>query len=119
MILTSGYLKGYYTGTAQAAWAIIITLIIFLPYSAARSFWVLLDNLYLLDTPLVFFPQGFASLTLYYSRVFAYVRARNASIIALLEPTSAVVFAAIILKPADHVKRAGGRRADTAWCAGG
>ena len=31
MILTSRYLKEYYTGTAQAAWAIIITLVIFLP----------------------------------------------------------------------------------------
>jgi hypothetical protein len=38
----------------------------------------------------------------------------NASIIALLEPVSAAVFAAIILKPADHIKRAGRRWADTA-----
>ncbi|RZN31047.1 MAG: hypothetical protein EF813_12615 [Methanosarcinales archaeon] len=48
MTLTSRYLKGYYTGTAQAARAITITLIIFLPYSTAISSGVLLDNLHLL-----------------------------------------------------------------------
>ncbi|MBE9580789.1 MAG: hypothetical protein IMF18_04135, partial [Proteobacteria bacterium] len=37
----------------------------------------------------------------------------------LLEPASAMVLAAIILKPADHVKRAGGWRADIGGCAGG
>jgi len=94
MILTSRYLKGYYTGTAQAAWAIIITLIIFLPYSTAISSGVLLDNLHLLIL-LGLLPTA-ASLTLYFSGL-AHVRAQNASIIALLEPASAVVFAAIIL----------------------
>ncbi|NOQ33584.1 MAG: EamA family transporter [Methanosarcinales archaeon] len=94
MILTSRYLKGYYTGTAQAAWAIIITLVIFLPYSTALSSGVLLDNLYLLIL-LGLLPTA-AGLTLYFSGL-AYVRAQNASIIALLEPASAVVFAAIIL----------------------
>jgi len=94
MILTSRYLKGYYTGTAQAAWAIIITLVIFLPYSTARSSGVLLDNLHLLIL-LGLLPTA-AGLTLYFSGL-AYVRAQNASIIALLEPASAVVFAAIIL----------------------
>ncbi len=94
MILTSRYLKGCYTGTAQAAWAIIITLVIFLPYSAAISFGVLLDNLHLLIL-LGLLPTA-AGLTLYFSGL-AYVRAQNASIIALLEPASAVVLAFIIL----------------------
>ncbi len=94
MILTSRYLKSYYTGTAQAAWAIIITLVIFLPYSTAISSGVLLDNLHLLIL-LGLLPTA-AGLTLYFSGL-AYVRAQNASIIALLEPASAVVFAAIIL----------------------
>ncbi|PXF57129.1 MAG: EamA family transporter [Candidatus Methanogaster sp.] len=94
MILTSRYLKGCYTGTAQAAWAIIITMIIFLPYSTAVSSGVLLDNLHLLIL-LGLLPTA-ASLTLYFSGLM-YVRAQNASIIALLEPASAVVFAAIIL----------------------
>nr|QNO47929.1 hypothetical protein DBNCDMDK_00017 [Methanosarcinales archaeon ANME-2c ERB4] len=94
MILTSRYLKSYYTGTAQAAWAIIITLVIFLPYSTAISFGVLLDNLHLLIL-LGLLPTA-AGLTLYFSGL-AYVRAQNASIIALLEPASAVVIAAIIL----------------------
>jgi len=84
MILTSRYLKG----------SIIITLVIFLPYSSAISFGVLLDNLYLLIL-LGLLPTA-AGLTLYFSGL-AYVRAQNASIIALLEPASAVVFAAIIL----------------------
>ncbi|PXF55055.1 MAG: hypothetical protein C4B59_17595 [Candidatus Methanogaster sp.] len=53
MIITSRYPKGYYTGTAQAAWAIIITLVIFLPNSFAISSRVLLENLYLLDLLLV------------------------------------------------------------------
>jgi len=96
MILTSRYLKGYYTGTAQAAWAIIITRVIFLPYSTAISSGVLLDNLYLLIL-LGLLPTA-ASLTLYNSCVFAYVRAQTASIIALLEPASAVVLAFIILR---------------------
>lgn len=94
MILTSRYLKGCYTGTAQAAWAIIITLVIFLPYSTAISSGVLLDNLHLLIL-LGLLPTA-AGLTLYFSGL-AYVRAQNASIIALLEPASAVVLAAIIL----------------------
>jgi len=94
MILTSRYLKGSYTGTAQAAWAIIITLVIFLPYSTAISSGVLLDNLHLLIL-LGLLPTA-AGLTLYFSGL-AYVRAQNASIIALLEPASAVVFAFIIL----------------------
>ena len=94
MILTSRYLKGYYTGTAQAAWAILITLVIFLPYSTAISSGVLLDNLHLLIL-LGLLPTA-AGLTLYFSGL-AYVRAQNASIIALLEPASAVVLAFIIL----------------------
>jgi DME family drug/metabolite transporter len=73
----------------------VITLSIFLPYSTAISSGVLLDNLHLLIL-LGLLPTA-ASLTLYYSGVFAYVRAQNASIIALLEPASAVVLAAIIL----------------------
>jgi len=106
MILTSRYLKGYYTGTAQAAWAIAITLTIFLPYSAAISWGVLLDNLYLLIL-LGLLPTA-ASLTLYFSGL-AYVRAQNASIIALLEPISAVVFAFVILsQPITSTILAGG-----------
>jgi len=106
MILTSRYLKGYYTGTAQAAWAIVITLTIFLPYSVAISWGVLLDNLYLLIL-LGLLPTA-ASLTLYFSGL-AYVRAQNASIIALLEPISAVVFAFVILsQPITSAVLAGG-----------
>lgn len=106
MILTSKYLKGYYTGTAQAAWAIVITLTIFLPYSVAISWGVLLDKLYLLIL-LGLLPTA-ASLTLYFSGL-AYIRAQNASIIALLEPISAVVFTFVILnQPITSTILAGG-----------
>lgn len=106
MILTSRCLKGHYTGTAQAAWAIVITLTIFLPYSVAVSWGILLDNLYLLIL-LGLLPTA-ASLTLYFSGL-AYVRAQNASIIALLEPISAVVFAFVILsQPVTSTILAGG-----------
>jgi drug/metabolite transporter (DMT)-like permease len=106
MILTSRHLKSYYTGTAQAAWAIIITLIIFLPYATAISWEVLLDNLYLLILMGLLPTAG--SLTLYFSGL-AYIRAHNASIIALLEPVSAVILAAIILsQPITSTILAGG-----------
>ncbi len=94
MIRTSRYPKGYYTGTARATWGMVITLAIFLPYSnpyPPECCWT--TCILLLWSP----SNELASLTLYYSCVFAYVRARNASIIALLAPARAVVFAAIIL----------------------
>lgn len=56
MILTSRYLKGYYTGTAQAAWAIVITLTIFLPYSAAIS-WEYCWTTCIFSYSWVFFPR--------------------------------------------------------------
>ncbi len=94
MTLTSRYLKDYYTGTAQGAWALLITLLIFSPYSIAITAKILLDNL----AVLVLFgliPTALA-LVLYLSGLM-HVRAQNASIVALLEPVSAVVFAYIIL----------------------
>ena len=91
---------------AQAACAIVTTLTIFLPYSVAISCGVLLDNLYLLIL-LGILPTA-ASLALYFSGL-AYVRAQNASIIALLEPISAVVFAFVILsQPITSTILAGG-----------
>jgi len=86
MTLTSRYLKDFYTGTAQGAWALLITLLIFSPYSAAITPKILLDNL----AVLVLFgliPTALA-LVLYLSGLMQ-VRAQNASIVALLEPASA------------------------------
>jgi hypothetical protein len=77
---------------------------------------VLLDNLHLLML-LGLLPTA-ASLTLYFSGL-AQVRAQNASIIALLEPASAVVFAATIMSQPITSSVLVGRRADTAGCAGG
>ncbi len=94
MTITSRYLKDFYTGTAQGAWALLITLLIFSPYSVAITAKVLLDNL----TVLFMFgliPTALA-LVFYLSGIMQ-VRAQNASIVALLEPASAVVFAYLIL----------------------
>ena len=106
MTLTSRYLKDYYTGTAQGAWALLITLLIFAPYSVAVAPAILLDNL----AVLVLFgliPTALA-LVLYLSGLMQ-VRAQNASIVALLEPASAVVFAYIILsEPVTASMLAGG-----------
>lgn len=94
IILTSRYLKDYYTGTAQGTWALLITMLIFSPYSAAVTPGILLDNL----PVLILFgliPTALG-LVLYLTGLMQ-VRAQNASIIALLEPVSAVVFAYLIL----------------------
>ncbi|MDF1557118.1 MAG: DMT family transporter [ANME-2 cluster archaeon] len=94
MIMTSRYLRDSYTGTAQAAWALFITMVLFLPYSIAVPGKVLLDNLYLL---ILFGLLPTAAALILYLSALKHVRAQHASIIALLEPVSAVVFAFIIL----------------------
>ena len=96
----------------------VITRSIFLLNSNAISSGVLLENLHL--THLVFFLTACEFDTLlHYSCVFAYVRARNAGIIALLEPASDVVFAAIILsQPITSSVLVGGGLV-LLWCAGG
>ncbi len=94
MILTSRYLKDDYTGTTQAAWALLITLLIFTPYSVAITQKVLLDNLGVL---VLFGLISTALALVLYLNGLMQVRAQNASIVALLEPASAVVFAYIIL----------------------
>ncbi len=106
MTLTSRYLKDDYTGTTQGAWALLITLLIFSPYSVAITAKILLDNL----AVLVLFgliPTAMA-LVLYLNGLMQ-VRAQNASIVALLEPASAVVFAYLILsEPVTASMLAGG-----------
>jgi drug/metabolite transporter (DMT)-like permease len=92
MILTSRKLRNHYTGTAQASWALLITMVIFIPYSPVPT-GVLLDNLLLL-IPFGFIPT--IALILYLSGL-RHIKAQNASIMGLLEPVSAAVFAYIIL----------------------
>lgn len=94
MIITSRYLRDYYSGTAQAAWSIIINLVVFSPYLAATPGGVLLEDLYLL----VLFglvPTALGSIL--YLNGLRHIRAQSASIISLLEPVSAVIFAFLIL----------------------
>jgi drug/metabolite transporter (DMT)-like permease len=94
MTLTSRYLKDFYTGTAQGAWALLITLLIFSPYSVAITAKVLLDNLAVL---FMFGLIPTALALVFYLSGLMQVRAQNASIVALLEPASSVVFAYFIL----------------------
>ena len=106
MILTSRYLKDYYTGTTQAAWALLITLLIFSPYSVAITAKILLDNLVVLA--LFGLISTALALVLYLSGLMQ-VRAQSASIVALLEPASAVVFAYILFsEPVTASMLAGG-----------
>lgn len=94
MILTSRYIKNDYKGRQQAAWALFLTMIIFIPYSWAAPSGVLKENLLLL---ILFGLVSSSALVLYLGGLTS-VRAHDASIIALLEPVSAVVFSFIILK---------------------
>ncbi|HUW66497.1 MAG TPA: EamA family transporter [Candidatus Nanoarchaeia archaeon] len=92
LILTSRKLRNHYTGTVQASWALFITMVIFIPYSMVPT-GVLLDNLLLL-IPFGFIPT--IALILYLSGL-RHIKAQNASIMGLLEPVSAAIFAYIIL----------------------
>ncbi|MCL7476168.1 MAG: DMT family transporter [ANME-2 cluster archaeon] len=94
MTMTSRYLRDHYSGMTQATWALFITMVLFLPYSIAVPGRVLLDNLYVL---ILFGLLPTAAALILYLSALKHVRAQNASIIALLEPVSAVVFAFIIL----------------------
>ncbi|MCD4845181.1 MAG: DMT family transporter [Methanosarcinales archaeon] len=94
MIMVSRYLRDSYTGTAQATWGTMIILVIFLPYSTSLSYEVLLDNLHLLIL-IGLLPTAAGSI-LYFNGLM-HIKAQNASIIGLLEPLSAVIFAFIIL----------------------
>jgi drug/metabolite transporter (DMT)-like permease len=94
MILTSRKIKDIYTGTAQATWSMIASLIIFSPFAFAVSMDVLKDHMHLL---ILFglIPTAMGGI-LYFSGL-RFIKAQSASIISLLEPVSAVLFAFIIL----------------------
>lgn len=94
MILTSRKIKDIYTGTAQATWSMIVSLILFSPFAFAVSRDVLKDHMQLL---ILFglIPTAIGGI-LYFSGL-RLIKAQSASIISLLEPVSAVVFAFIIL----------------------
>lgn len=106
MIMTSRSLKNNYTGTAQATWSIIVSLIIFSPFGFAINADILRDKLYLL----VLFgliPTAIGGI-LYFNGL-RIVKAQNASIISLLEPASAVFFAFVILsEPVGYTTAIGG-----------
>jgi drug/metabolite transporter (DMT)-like permease len=94
MILTSRKIRDIYTGTAQATWSMIVSLIVFSPFAFAVSEDVLKAHMQLL---ILFglIPTAIGGI-LYFSGL-RLIKAQSASIISLLEPVSAVVFAFIIL----------------------
>lgn len=94
MILTSRYLKDYYSGTAQATWSIIINMAVFSPFLLATDTKAVMDNLFLL---ILFGLIPTAMGSLLFLNGLGLVKAQGASIISLLEPASAVVFAFLIL----------------------
>ena len=94
MILVSRHLRSHYTGTAQAWWAFIVTLLVFLPYSVMIPSGVVLDNILILGL-FALIPTAVGAIL--YLNGLRIVRAQNASILGLLEPAAAVVFAFIIL----------------------
>lgn len=94
MIMTSRSLKDSYSGIAQAAWSMIISIIIFSPFSFAISADTIINDLHLL---MLFglIPTAIGGILFFNG--LRLVKAQSASIISLLEPVSAVVFAFIIL----------------------
>ncbi|MCX9014962.1 MAG: DMT family transporter [Candidatus Methanoperedens sp.] len=106
MILVSRYLGNYYSGTAQAWWAFIVSMLIFLPFSIMVPAGVVVNNLLLLVLSGLLPTAAGAILYLNGLRL---VRAQNASILGLLEPASAVVFAYLLLnEPVSSVILLGG-----------
>ncbi len=94
MILTSRKIRDIYTGTAQATWSMIISIIVFSPFAFAVSAQVLKNDLFLI---ILFGLLPTAIGGILYFNGLRWVKAQSASIISLLEPVSAVVFAFIIL----------------------
>lgn len=94
MIITSRSLKDSYTGITQATWSMIISLIIFSPFALAINADALINDLHLL---ILFGLIPTAIGGILYFNGMRLVKAQSASIISLLEPASAVVFAYIIL----------------------
>jgi drug/metabolite transporter (DMT)-like permease len=106
MILVSRYLRNYYSGTAQAWWAFIVSMLIFLPFSIMVPAGVIVNNLLLLVL-FGFLPTAAGAIL--YLNGLRLVRAQNASILGLLEPASAVVFAYLLLnEPVSSVTLLGG-----------
>lgn len=94
MILTSRFLRHYYTGIAQACWAFIIAMVVFFPYAEVSSD-ILYTNLHLL---ILFGLLPTAGGAVLYLNGLRFIKAQNASVIGLIEPISAVLFAFLILK---------------------
>lgn len=92
-IMTSKYISSAYSGYSQAFWSFLVAVLILLPFGTAPV-GVVLDNLDYLIL-LSIFPTILA-VSLYFNGLKK-VKAHSASILALIEPLSAVILAVLIL----------------------
>jgi drug/metabolite transporter (DMT)-like permease len=92
-VMTSKYISQTYSGYAQAFWSFLVAGIILLPVGIVPLEVVSGNLMYLLI--LAIFPTILA-VSLYYNGLKK-VKAQSASILGLIEPTSAVFFAVLIL----------------------
>ncbi len=92
-ILTSKYIGQSYTGYTQAFWSFAIALLILLPVGIVPPGIASENIIYLIL--LAIFPT-ILSVSLYFNGLKK-VKASSASILALIEPVSAVILAALIL----------------------
>lgn len=93
-IMTSKYVSKTYSGYTQAFWACVISMLVLFPISIAPAGVVFSNIVYLVL--LAIFPTILA-VSLYFSGLKK-VKASSASILALIEPVSAVILAVLILK---------------------
>lgn len=93
-IMTSKSISRTYSGYTQAFWASVISMLVLFPISIAPVNVVFSNMIYLVL--LAIFPTILA-VSLYFSGLKK-VKASSASILALIEPVSAVILAVLILK---------------------
>jgi drug/metabolite transporter (DMT)-like permease len=92
-IMTSKYVSLTYSGYAQAFWSFLVAAIILMPVGVVPLEVVSSNILYLLI--LAIFPTILA-VSLYFNGLKK-VKAQSASILGLIEPISAIIFAVLIL----------------------
>jgi len=93
-IMTSKYVSKTYSGYTQAFWASVISMLVLFPISFAPVNVVFSNMIYLVL--LAIFPTILA-VSLYFNGLKK-VKTSSASILALIEPVSAVILAVLILK---------------------
>lgn len=89
LIMTARYLRDEYTGFAQFFWATIFCIVVLLPFAADVSISTLRDNFWIL----LFFGVVNTSISgVLYFNGLSKVKTHTASILAMLEPVSGIIF---------------------------